>query len=62
MAGYQLKSNPDEAARKAKPQMYTKSLEGGPPSTEYAKKADKTTGPVNPLSTTPPRNRRGGGK
>jgi hypothetical protein len=40
-----LKKNPDESGRNAKPQMYTKSLEGGPPSTEYAKKANKTEGP-----------------
>jgi hypothetical protein len=44
MAEY-LKKNPDEAARNAKAQMYTKSLDGGPPSTEYAKKATKTEGP-----------------
>jgi len=40
-----LKKNPDEAGRSARPQMYTKSLEGGPPSSEYAKSAKKTTGP-----------------
>ena len=45
MAEY-LKKNPDEAGRNAKPKMYTSSLEGGPPATEYAKKSTKTTGPV----------------
>lgn len=45
MADKYLKKNPDEAGRSARPVMYTKSLEGGPPSTEYAKKSTKTTGP-----------------
>jgi hypothetical protein len=40
-----LKKNPDESGRNPKAEMYTKSLEGGPPSTEYAKKSTKTTGP-----------------
>ena len=55
-----LKKNPDEAGRNARPVPYQKSLEGGPPSTEYTKKGVKTTGPVNPLSTNPPRNSSGG--
>lgn len=40
-----LKKNPDEAARNWNPVHYTKSLEGGPPSTEYNKGGSKTTGP-----------------
>lgn len=54
-----LKKNPDEAARNMKAQNYQKSLEGGPPSTEYVKKGVKTTGPENPLATQAPRNRDG---
>ena len=44
--GISLKKNPDEAGRNATPQMYTKSLDGGPPSTEYARGGSKTTGPT----------------
>jgi hypothetical protein len=51
-----LKKNPDEAARNAKAEMYTKSLEGGPPNTEYTKKGVKTTGPENPITAKAPRN------
>jgi hypothetical protein len=36
--------------------MYTKSLEGGPPNTEYTKKGVKTTGPENPITAKAPRN------
>ena len=44
--GNKLKKNPDDAARNWNPVMYTKSLEGGPPATEYAKKSPtKSEGP-----------------
>lgn len=52
-----LKKNPDEAARTMKAQDYRKSLEGGPPSTEYSSKKGKTEGPHDPLATKPPRNK-----
>lgn len=52
-----LKKNPDEAGRNAKAQHYTKSLDGGPPATEYAKKSTKTTGPHQVIpGQKPPRN------
>ena len=58
MADYRnaLKKNPDEAGRNAKPVMYTKSLEGGPPSSEYAKKLAKTEGPNDVIARKAPRN------
>jgi hypothetical protein len=59
MADYKnaLKKNPDEVARNARPVMYTQSLEGGPPSTEYAKKTAKTTGPTDTVMKKAPRNK-----
>ena len=51
-----LKKNPDVAGRNAKPQMYYKSLEGGPPSTEYASKGSKTEGPNDVIARKAPRN------
>jgi hypothetical protein len=59
MAEYKnaLKKNPDEAGRNAKPVMYTKSLEGGPPSSEYARKASKTEGPNDLIAKKAPRNK-----
>ena len=57
-----LKKNPDEAGRNARAQMYTKSLEGGPPSTEYASKGSKTEGPNDVVAHKAPRNPKGGGK
>lgn len=61
MAEYKnaLKKNPDEVGRTARPDLYTKSLEGGPPATEYARKGDKTTGPNDPIDKKAPRNPRG---
>lgn len=54
-----LKKNPDEAGRNWNPVMYTKSLEGGPPSTEYASKNSKTTGPIQVIpNQKAPRNRK----
>jgi hypothetical protein len=52
-----LKKNPDEAARNMKAQHYTKSLEGGPPSSEYAKKMARTEGPNDPLAKQAKRNK-----
>jgi hypothetical protein len=60
--GLSLKKNPDEAGRNASAKSYTTSLEGGPPSTEYAKAGTpKTTGPnqVIPNQSAP---RNNGGK
>jgi hypothetical protein len=59
MADYSkaLKRNPDEVGRNAKPVMYTQSLEGGPPSTEYAKKTAKTEGPTDTVMKKAPRNK-----
>ena len=51
-----LKKNPDEAGRNARPVMYTKSLEGGPPSTEYASKGSKTEGPNDVIARKVKRN------
>jgi hypothetical protein len=51
-----LKKNPDEAGRNARPQMYTKSLEGGPPSSEYVSKGSKTEGPNDTVAKKAPRN------
>ena len=45
MADKYLKKNPDEVGRNVRAEHYTKSLEGGPPNTEYARDAKKTTGP-----------------
>jgi hypothetical protein len=61
--GISLKKNPDESARNAKPQMYTQSLEGGPPSTEYARRATPlVTGPNQVIpSQKAPRNGSGNG-
>jgi hypothetical protein len=58
MAEYKkaLKRNPDEVGRSAKPVMYTKSLEGGPPASEYASKGSKTEGPNDVLATKAKRN------
>ena len=53
----ELTKNPDEAGRNAKAQMYTKSLEGGPPSSEYAKSAKKTEGPNDVLAHKAKRNK-----
>jgi hypothetical protein len=60
MADYSkaLKKNPDEAGRNARPQHYTKSLEGGPPSTEYASKGSKTEGPNDVIAKQAKRNRK----
>jgi hypothetical protein len=59
--GISLKKNPDEAGRNANPVMYTKSLEGGPPSTEYAKSGKQTTGPNQVIpGQKAPRNSKGG--
>jgi hypothetical protein len=59
MADYSkaLKRNPDEAGRNAKPVMYTQSLEGGPPSSEYASKKSKTEGPNDTVMKKAPRNK-----
>jgi len=44
--GLSLSKNPDEQGRNANPKMYTTSLEGSPPATEYAKAGTpRTTGP-----------------
>jgi hypothetical protein len=45
-----LKKNPDEAARNADAVPYEKSLEGGPPNSEYVGRSE-TTGPVNVLTS-----------
>jgi hypothetical protein len=58
----ELKQNPDTAGRNPRAQMYTKSLEGGPPASEYAKSAKKTEGPNDNLAHKAPRNSKGGGK
>jgi hypothetical protein len=55
--GKVLKKNPDEAARNMKAQHYTKSLEGGPPSTEYASKRSRTEGPNDVLAKQAKRNK-----
>jgi hypothetical protein len=59
MAEYKnaLKKNPDEVGRNAKASMYTQSLEGGPPSTEYASKKSKTEGPTDTVMKKAPRNK-----
>jgi len=58
MAEYKnaLKKNPDEAGRNAKPSMYTKSLEGSPPASEYVSKGSKTDGPNDVVAKKAPRN------
>jgi hypothetical protein len=59
MAEYKnaLKKNPDEVGRNAKPSMYTKSLEGGPPASEYTSKGSKTEGPTDTVMKKAPRNK-----
>jgi hypothetical protein len=58
MAEYKnaLKKNPDDVGRTAKPSLYTKSLEGGPPSTEYTSKGSKTEGPNDVIAKQAKRN------
>ena len=59
MADYRnaLRKNPDDAGRNAKASMYTKSLEGNAPSSEYSKSAKKTEGPNDVLAHKAKRNK-----
>jgi hypothetical protein len=59
MADYKnaLKKNPDVVGRSATPVMYTKSLDGSPPSSEYASKKSKTEGPTDTVMKKAPRNK-----
>jgi hypothetical protein len=59
MADYKnaLKKNPDEAARNARPVMYTQSLDGSPPASEYTSKKSTTEGPTDTVMKKAPRNK-----